>query len=229
VSRLAVLVSLAWVAGCSDLTEGSGGVVQLEIRVPAVTSFEAGETLQLTAEALDRDGNPATVPVSWRSSNTATLTVDDAGLVTGVGAGPGEVQALAGSLASDRVLLTVTTRVDTLILAGDSVVTVAPGVAASAPLVVQTQSLSAAVPVPSRPVVYTVTSPPDIGPRTVELPGNVLIDTVLTGTTGLTEAVTLNRVPGVLTPDTAIVQVRSYRASGVDVPGSGQRFIVLFQ
>jgi hypothetical protein len=203
-------------------------VVQLEIRVPAVTSVEVGETLQLTAEALDSDGNPVSVPISWRTADL-TLTVDDAGVVTGVAAGTGQVQAFAGSLSSDRVSLTVITRADTLVLVGDSVVTVAPGVIASAPLVVQLQSFSDPAPLPSRPVVYTVTSPPDLGTRSVELPGGVLIDTVSTGSTGLNETVTLSRVAGIPSPDTAIVQVRSYRASGADVPGSGQRFIVLFQ
>jgi hypothetical protein len=228
VIRLAVLLSLPWMLGCSDLTEGAGGVVQLEIRVPAVTSVEVGETLQLSAVALDRDGNPVSIPISWRTSD-ATLTVTDAGVVTGVAAGAGQVQAFAGSLASERVALTVITRADTLMLVGDSVVTVAADVAASAPLVVQLQSFSAAVPLPSRPLVYAVTSPPDVGPHSVELPGAVLIDTVSTGTTGLNQTVTLNRVAGVPSPDTAIVQVRSFRSSGVDVPGSGQRFIVLFQ
>jgi hypothetical protein len=216
------------VLGCSDLTEGDGGVVQLEITVPSVTSLEVGETLQLSAVALDRDGNPVSTPVSWRTSD-ATLTIDDAGVVTGVAVGAGQVQAFAGSLASERIGLTVITRADTLILVGDSVVTVAAGVPASAPLVVQIQSFAGAVSLPSRPVVYAVISPPDVGTRSVELPGGVLIDTVSTASTGLTEGVTLNRVAGVPSPDTAIVHVRSFRPSGVDVPGSGQRFIVLFQ
>ena len=227
-TRWAVLAGSFWMLACSDLTEGAGGVVQLEIRVPAVTSLEVGETLQLSAEALDRDGNPVNVPISWRTPD-ATLTVNDAGTVTGVAAGAGQVQAFAGSLSSERVNLTVITRADTLILVGDSVVTVAEGVPASAPLVVQLRSFADATPLPSRPVVYTVTSPPDLGPHSVELPGNVLIDTVSTGTTGVNETVTLARVPGVPSPDTAIVQVRSYRSSGADVAGSGQRFIVLFQ
>lgn len=226
--RLVGLVSLAWMLGCSDLTEGDGGVVQLEILVPVVTSVEVGETLQLSAQALDRDGNPVSVPISWRTSD-ATLTVTDAGVVTGVTAGPGQVQAFAGSLASERVGLTVITRADTLMIVGDSIVTVPTGVTASTPLVVQLQSFSDAVALPSRPVVYAITSPPDVGPRSVELPGAVLIDTVSTGTTGLNQTVTLNRVAGVPSPATAIVVVRSYRSSGVDVPGSGQRFIVSFQ
>ena len=155
--------------------------------------------------------------------------MDDAGVVTGVAPGAGQVQAFAGSLASARVVLNVLTRADTLALVGDSVVTVAPGVTASAPLVVQVQSFSEPTPLANRPVVYTVTSPPDAGTRSVELPGGVLVDTVLTGSEGINQSVTLNRVAGVPSPDTAIVQVRSYRAGGADVPGSGQRFIVLFQ
>ena len=222
--RWLVLVASALALGCSDLTAGSGGVVAVEIQQPAVTTVEVGETLQLSARALDPDGNPLNVPISWRTSD-ATITVDDTGRVTGVSPGPGQVQAVVGSLGSARVPLTVIARADILVIVGDSVVTVAPGVTASAPLVVQLLSFSQAGPLAARPVVYAVTSPPDVG----QLPGGVLIDTVSTGTTGTDAAVTLNRVTDITAPDTAIVQVRSYRANGADVPGSGQRFIVLFQ
>jgi hypothetical protein len=40
---------------------------------------------------------------------------------------------------------------------------------------------------------------------------------------------TLNRVTGIPYTDSTFVTVRSYHASGTDVPGSGQRFIVFFQ
>ena len=227
-SRWVVLLLFVVVPGCSDLTDGAGGVVELEVSVPAVTTVEVGELLQLSARALDRDGNPVTAPITWRTTDAA-LTVDDTGLITGVAPGPGQVQAFAGSLASERVAITVIARADTLVLVGDSVVVVSPEAAASAPLVVQLQSFSLAGPLPDRPVVYTITSPPDLGVRSVELPGAVLIDTISTGASGLNQTITVNRVAGVPSPDTAIVQVRSYRASGADVPGSGQRFIVLFQ
>ena len=92
--------------GCSNLTEGAGGVVELEIRQPAVATIEVGQTVQLSARALNRDGDPVNVPISWRTPD-ATLTVDDQGLVTGVAPGTGQVQAFAGSLASARVSLTV--------------------------------------------------------------------------------------------------------------------------
>ncbi|HJR17583.1 MAG TPA: Ig-like domain-containing protein [Gemmatimonadales bacterium] len=224
-SRLAVLMSLVLVTSCSELTEGTGGVVELEVQVPAVPTVEVGEALQLSARALDRDGNAIAVPITWRSSDPL-LAVDDAGLVTGVAPGSAEVQAFAGSLASQRIPLTVIARADTLVLAGDSVVIVAPEATASAPLVVQLLSFSQPDPLAARPVVYTLTSPPDVGPHSVEFPGGVLVDTISTdGSQGLP----LNRVPGIASPDTAFVQVRSYRASGADVPGSGQRFLVIFQ
>jgi hypothetical protein len=215
------------VLGCSNLTEGPGGVVELEISTPAAREVEVGETLQLTARALDRDGNPLDVPITWLSSDPA-LTVDNTGLVTGIAPGEAQVQASVGSLSSGQILLTAIARADTLVIVSDSIIIVPVGAATSAPLAVQVLSFSSAGPLPNRPVVYTVTSPPDVGDHTVELPGGVLIDTVSTGPAGDAGAVTLNRT-ALPSPDTAIVQVRSYRASGADVPGSGQRFIVLFQ
>ena len=215
------------VLGCSNLTEGPGGVVELEISTPAAREVEVGETLQLTARALDRDGNPLDVPITWLSSDPA-LTVDNTGLVTGIAPGEAQVQASVGSLSSGQILLTAIARADTLVIVSDSIIIVPVGAATSAPLAVQVLSFSSADPLPNRPVVYTVTSPPDVGDHTVELPGGVLIDTISTGPAGDAGAVTLNRT-ALPSPDTAIVQVRSYRASGADVPGSGQRFIVLFQ
>jgi hypothetical protein len=41
--------------------------------------------------------------------------------------------------------------------------------------------------------------------------------------------VTLNRVSGIAQPDTAIVEVPTPRSTGEPVPGSGKRFIVIFQ
>ena len=91
---------------CSDLTEGAGGLVELEIRQPAITTVAVGDTLRLSARALDKDGNPVAVPITWLTPDT-TLTVDTSGLVTGVWPGTGRVQAFAGSLASAQVPLTV--------------------------------------------------------------------------------------------------------------------------
>jgi hypothetical protein len=211
---------------CSNLTEG---VVGLEIRAPSLKTIEVGETLQLSAVALDKDGNPLSAPVTWLAPD-ATLTVDGAtGAITGVSPGTGHVQAFTGSLASELETFTVIARADTLVITGDSVLTVAPGVAASAPLLIQLQSFSPAGPLPSRPVIFAVTAPPDAGPHTVELPNAALTDTVLTGTDGAVSSVTLNRVNGTTQPPTAIVEVRAFRTRGAAVPGSGQRFTINFQ
>ena len=203
-------------------------MVGLEIQTPSLKTIEVGETLQLTAVALDKDGNPVATTIDWQAPDT-TLTVDASGAITGVFPGTGQVQAFSGSLASELETFTVIARADTLILTGDSVITVPAGVTASAPLLVQLQSFSPAGPLPSRPVIYAVTSPPDVGPHTVELPGAVLTDTVLTGTDGAVSSVTLNRVNGATQPATAIVEVRAFRTRGEAVPGSGQRFTVNFQ
>jgi hypothetical protein len=229
VRRWALLLSVVGLQGCSNLTEGAGGVVGLQIQAPSLKTIEVSETLQLTAVALDKDGNPVATPITWRAPDT-TLSVDAAtGAITGVFPGAGRVQAFVGSLSSELVTFTVIARADTLVLTGDSVITVPAGVTASAPLLVQLQSFSPAGPLPSRPVIYVVTSPPDVGPHTVELPNAALTDTVLTGTDGAVSSVTLNRVNGTTQPATAIVEVRAFRTRGEAVPGSGQRFTVNFQ
>jgi Big-like domain-containing protein len=222
VKPLAFLVSSVVVLGCSNLTEGAGGVVGLEISTPNLKTIEVGETLPLSAQALDINGNPVAADITWGASDP-TLTVDQAGVITGVSPGTGRVQAFVGSLASSLVTFTVIARADTLVVT-DSLFTVAPGVAASPPLVAKVQSLSDG-PLPSRPVIYTVLSPAD---NSVQLPGGVLVDTLTTGTDGAVSTVTLTRL-NAAQPATAIVEVRSFRTGGSIVPGSGQRFTVTFQ
>ena len=112
-------------------------------------------------------------------------------------------------------------------LAGDSVVTVPVGTTTSPGLVTRLDTFSPAGPVASRRVVYAITSPdPAAAPPPVVFPGGVAADTVLTGGDGTaTATVTAVATP----PDTVIVQVRAARLRGTEVPGSGQRFVVVFQ
>jgi uncharacterized protein YjdB len=107
VTRWVALITSAFVLGCSDLTEGANGVVEVEIRQPAITTIQVGQQLQLTARALNKDGDPVDVAITWLATD-ATVTVDATGLVTGVAPGTGQVQASAGSLTSARLALTVT-------------------------------------------------------------------------------------------------------------------------
>jgi uncharacterized protein YjdB len=215
------------VLGCSGLTEEGGGAVALQITQPATDTLLVGQSMALSAQALGKDGNPVDVAITWRAPDP-TLTVEETtGVITGVSPGPGRVQAFAGSLSSGLLQFTVISTADTLIVT-DSVFTVAPGGTASPPLVAQIQSFNPAGPVAGQPVVYAITDPPETIPHLVELPGGVVTDTVNTGTDGAVTTVTLNRVT-LAQPDTAIVEVRAFRSSGAPVPGSGQRFIVIFQ
>lgn len=222
-SRWALLTTVGLVLGCSDLTEGAGGVVSLQIQAPENLTVEVGEALPLTAIALDKDGNPVDATLEWRAPDP-TLTVDQAGVITGVSPGTGRVQAFAGQLSSALLQFTVIARADTLVVT-DSIFTVTPGVAASPPLVASLQSLSPAGPLPDRPVVYTIVSPTD---GSVALPGGVQTLTVNTGTDGAVSSVTLTRV-NLAQALTAVVQVSAVRTRGAPVPGSGQHFTVTFQ
>jgi hypothetical protein len=133
---------------------------------------------------------------------------------------------------SDFVTFTVNPRPDTLALTGDSILTVASGVGISAPLFASIRSFAPAEPLSGEVITYTVTAPvfPDATQRTVELPGGVLSLAAITGADGTPATpVTLNRVTGQSSPDSAIVTVSAVTAAGATVPGSGQRFIVRFQ
>jgi hypothetical protein len=220
---------LGLLVGCSNLDEGEAGVVALEVTAPASSVLEVGESLQLTARALDRDGNTVNTTITWRAVDT-TATIDPAsGIVSGLFPGTGRFQATVGSLASGLITLTILAPADTLSIAGDSVLTVLADESASAAMLVRLESFDPAGPLSGRPVIYTITSPVLTSiPHTVELPGGVLVDTVSTGSDGVS-SMTLNRVIGVGQPDSAIVQVSAFRTHGAVIPGSGQRFIVHFQ
>lgn len=227
--RWAHLLPLLAAAACSSLEEGEGGVAGLEIQFPEVPTLEVGEQIQLSARAVDADGETVDATVIWSASDDA-LSVDAAGLVTGLEAGTADVQAVVGSLASERVRFSVLTRADTLIINGDSVFVIPvdadpPG---TANLVVRLESRSPAGPAGSRPVIYEITQPVAGTTPVVQLTDGVQTDTLITVADG-TAATALSLVTGQVPPDTAIVEVRANRPRGSAVPGSGQRFLVLFQ
>lgn len=221
------LIAVAILAGCSGLDEGEAGVVALEVRAPLPPIVEVGETVQFSATPLDAEGDSVGVPVTWRTPD-ATLSVGETtGLVTGVAPGPGQVQAVVGSLVGELVSLDVIPPADTLVLVGDSVVAAPaePGVSPS--LTAQLQSFNPAGPLEARPVIFEITRP-TATPLAVTLPGGVLTDTLTTSADG-TVGVIVSRDPGVPLTDTVFVAIRASRTRGAAVPGSGQRFIVLFQ
>jgi hypothetical protein len=231
VTRGACLAACLALGGCSGLTE-EGGVAGLEILVPRPAALEVGQTISLTARALDASGNQVDAPIVWRTPDT-TLTVTSEGQVTGrTGGSTGRVQAQAGALASDFVTLTVRPRPDTLVLSADSVLTVATDAPASPPLVASLRSFTPDQPLEGGTIVYAVSAPvfADAASRTVELNGGVLTLAAVTGSAGTpVTAVLLSRVPGQTAPAEAVVTVSATTATGATVSGSGQRFRIQFE
>jgi hypothetical protein len=230
--RAAAALCLAAAAACSDVTASDGGIVALEIRSPLAATVEAGDTLRLRARALDRNGDSVAADITWRTPD-ATLSVDPAtGLVTGVSAGAGRVQAIEGSLVSDFVTVSVLAGADTLEVppAGATVV-VDPAASVSPPLVSRLARFNPAEGATNRQIIYTIVSPAFTDPalRTVEITGAGLADTVLTDASGNpAPPVTLSRVAGQTAPASVLVEVTALRRSGAPIPGSGQRFTVTF-
>jgi hypothetical protein len=229
VTRWVHLLPLLAAAACSGLDEGEGGVVGLEVQTPADPRLEVGEQIQLSARALDVDGETVDAAILWQASDDV-LSVDATGLVTGLQEGSADVQAAVGSLTSAPVTISVLARADTLIIDGDSVLIIPVGVdpPVVATMAVRLESFSPAGPAGSLPVIYEITQPVAGTTPVVALSGGVQSDTLATTATG-TASTTLSLVAGQTPPDTAIVEVRANRLRGSIVPGSDQRFIVLFQ
>ena len=224
------LLVVAAVLGCSGLDEGEAGVVGIEVRVPGPDTVEVGESIQLAARPLNKDGDSVGTPVTWLSADPAA-TIDAAtGVLTGVSAGSARVQATVGALGSELITFAVIEPADTLVLTSDSIVTLPGDAVTSLALTAGLDHLDTAGPVPlaGRGVIYALTSPdPAAGTPTVLLQGNVVADTLPTGSDG-NASTTLVVVTGSAPPDSAIVTVRAERTRGAAVPGSGQRFIIRF-
>jgi hypothetical protein len=217
------------VTGCSSLDEGQAGVVGIEVRVPGPDSIEVGESIQLGARPLDKNGDSAAAAVTWVSVDP-TATVDAAtGVLTGVSPGSARVQATVGSLGSSLITFAVVPAADTLVIAGDSVFTTSISAPTPATFTTVLSSFNPPGPVPTHAVVYAITSPdPLITPPSVVLATNSQVaDTVATSTEGA--AITsVALVAGATPPDSVVVSVSATHIRGAVVAGSGQRFILRF-
>jgi len=90
-------------AACSDLPVTGDGVVLLEVTTPASLTLRQGDSLALSARALDQQGEEVAAAVTWATPDT-TITVSETGVVTAVTAsGTGRVQASVGTLRSNII------------------------------------------------------------------------------------------------------------------------------
>ncbi len=95
---------------------------------PATDTLVAGDTLRLSAVAADANGHPvAEAEFSWASSDTLVAVVDDAGLVTGVGAGQAEVMVTSAEVTGRAQLLVVAPAPTTVAVTPDTVALTALG------------------------------------------------------------------------------------------------------
>ena len=73
---------------------------------PAAETLVAGDTVRLSVEATDANGNAvAGAEFAWASGDTAVAAVDATGLVTGVGAGEVEITATAAGVTGRAMLM----------------------------------------------------------------------------------------------------------------------------
>ena len=231
--RLGIL-ALLLAAGCTNLTETDSGVAKLQLLTPIQPVLQVGDTTRIIARALDKNDDDISATIEWRAPDS-TLTVDATGLVTADSVGTGRVQARSGSLISNFITFTIILRPDTLVLVGSSTVQVPAGQDSTPALVARLDShhLGDTLPASGWTIVYAIVDPvfPDPSLRSIELSGQVTIDTVTTGGAGTPiTPVQLWRVMGQPSPDSAIVEIRATRFQGTEiVPGSGQRFVVHFE
>ncbi len=225
-----VLLGVALLLGCTDLTDTSNEVVQVQVLASIVTILDVSDTSRVFAQALNKDGEVVPATIEWLALDT-TAQVDSSGLVRADVPGQARIQAQTGTLLSNILNFTVVPRPDTVVIVGEDTLRVLVGEGSSAALVARldTHEMGDTLPASGGRIEYRIVEPDSTQPRSVEFTGQVTIDTITTGLDGTsTVPILLNRVAGVTSPDSAIVEITAFRFQVDTVPGSGQRFIIRF-
>lgn len=95
-------------AACGTLA-GSNLTQVIAISIIVADSVQQGDTLHAHATVLNASGDSVVTPVHWTSFDTTVVGVVDSTAGTFVGKNPGitSIQARAGTLPSNPVLITV--------------------------------------------------------------------------------------------------------------------------
>lgn len=220
---------LTLLLGCGNLTEGEGGVVALELRLPNPAVVEPGDTIQLRARALNADGDSVEADIVWITPDTTISLEANGRLTTDTTAGQGRVQAAIGALRSNLETFTIRRRSDTISLEDPVAITVPPTDSASEALVARLLSITPDTVGISGSLVYQVVDSATFRDVVHFEGGGQNLRTTTGGDGSPSVPVTLRRNPGATFPATVTVQVSATRPSGIAVPGSGQTFSITFQ
>lgn len=232
---LGFLALLLLAAGCSDLGGDSDTPILLEIRAPAPVGggnplVEIADTFQLSARALNQDGDSVAAPLSWRTVDTALIFIEEAtGRISGKKVGVARIQVTSGTLTSELVSFSVVPAAESLLIIPPDSARVLVTDTASAPLVTELDTLNPNGPLQGRQITYQLTTIFGQPGDTASLGGGVMLRAVATNSLGQPNIpVYVRPIPALPRPDSVLVEVTAPRPSGAAIPGSGQRFIVRF-
>ena len=224
-------------AACTSIID-FGRVVAIDVVGPTVPTLEEGDTLRMAAYGVSAAGD--SVPdaeILWSAvvpdSGTAVVSIDTSGLMTGLSAGTGAIQARHRSLATPLITVIVTPQADTI--SSDSVrFATPPGETTTMTVTVTAfpDTGTTAVPVADNAVHFIIVEPE--GGTAVRLAMNdgtpgPTADSISVFTDGAGMAtVLLQQVSGGTLPDSAVVHAIAVTAAADSVPGSPVRFVVTF-
>lgn len=108
IRRFSCALAVVVLAGCggSEGTEPSTPVVNLLTISPPSLTIVQGDSARFTTRGLDSPSRPmGPTNITWRSSNTSVATVDNSGMVRGIGAGNATMTATASGLSVSALVV----------------------------------------------------------------------------------------------------------------------------
>lgn len=230
---------VAGLISCTSVVD-FGRVVAIDVVGPTTPELEEGDTLRMAAYAVSAAGDSVEdAIITWTAvvpdSAPTILSVDSAGLVTGLLGGTGFIQAQTENLTTPLITVVVTSRPDTaftnatnfVVLAGDTTST-----AMTVTVAIYPDTGTALIAAVEKRVQFLLVEP--TGGSAVRLAhvGGALgtspdsLD-VTTGTDGTATAL-LQQTPGGTLPDSAVVHAIAFTAQLDSVPETPLRFVVTF-
>ncbi len=234
------------VVACNKFGPGDlSRVIAIEVIAP--DSLEEYDTLTPRARVLDGHGDSVAATVIWAAGDTAPILIVLDSLtgrtIANLLGQTGRLVALSRSygITSNAVSLRTLAAADSLFATGPTVDTLAlsaDSVSDSLKVEVADTIESASggdsltIPLPGRPVVYSITYPVSSGPVTLVTNDSTHIlatsDTVTTSSDGI--AFVKLRLLSAPVPDSVVIQaIARRRAVGDTVPGSPVTFVVRFR